>query len=137
MKNIFFIAAIALQMSCSKSGDGPTPTPTPTTSETNIAFGIDIDPGSNSIYAALSSSQSIQVNISSTMPKNGVTIDLTTKNDLTNSVVSSTSISSSSSNNKLSIDNLQAGILCTTTITVTSKKLANNLQIKSFKIAKK
>jgi hypothetical protein len=139
MKYLLILTFTTCLLSCSKGGDSTTqqPSPTPTPTEANIAFGIDIDPGTNSIYAALANSQAIQINISSTLPKNGVTIDVITKNDLTNSVVSTSSISTSSSNNKLSIDNLQAGVLCTTTITVTSKTTASNFLIKSLKIAKK
>ena len=39
--------------------------------------------------------------------------------------------------NTVSIDNLVSGVLCTTTVTVTSKSKADNSALKSFKIARK
>jgi hypothetical protein len=133
----FFFASLIL-MACSKSGDSPAPTPNPPapTPEATIVFTIDPDPGT-AIYASLGASQSMAVNISSTLPSAGVTIDVKTTKDSDGSTVSSSSVASTTAKNTISVDNLTAGVLCTTTITVTSKSKSDNNAAKSFKIARK
>ena len=133
----FIISAVVL-MSCSKSGDSPAPTPNPPTPtpEATIVFTIDPDPGTG-IYASLGASQSMTVNISSTIPSAGVTVDVKTTKDSDGSTVSSSSVASTTAKNTISIDNLVSGVLCTTTVTVTSKSKADNNATKSFKIARK
>ena len=97
------------------------------------------------IYGALSASQAINVNVTSTpFAKDGVTIDLSVKKDSDNSVVSGSSVSSTTAGtNALTISNLTAGVLCTATVTVTAKtqdtKTCNCYKTfsKTFKIARK
>jgi hypothetical protein len=126
---------------CSKSGDSPTPAPpipvAPTPPESAIAFTVDIDPGSTNVYAALSSSQTIIVNIASTLPKDGVTIDLNVKRERDNVTIWNTSISTLTATNTMKIDSLKSGELCVTTIVATSKNTSSNNSTKSFKIARK
>lgn len=127
-------------ISCSKSDGGSTPAPTPTptpTPEATIAFSIDIDPGSGNIYAATGATQAISVNVSSKLPTSGVQIDVKTTVDADNSSVSSSSVSSSTANTAVNVDGLKSGVLCTTTVTVTSKTTATNTTTKTFKIARK
>ena len=133
-----FITSAVVFMACSKSGDSPAPTPTPPTPtpEATIVYTVDPDPGTG-IFAALGASQSMTVNISSTIPSAGVTVDVKTTKDSDGSTVSSSSVASTTAKNIISIDNLTAGVLCTTTITVTSKSKADNNAAKSFKIARK
>lgn len=132
-----FVMSSIVLMACSKSGDSPAPPTPPTpTPEATVVFTIDPDPGT-SIYAALGASQSMSVNISSTLPTAGVTIDVKTTKDSDGSTVSSSSVSSTTAKNTISIDNLTAGVLCTTTVTVTSKSKSDNNASKSFKIARK
>jgi len=137
---ILLVFPIAL-FSCSKGGDTTTTTPvTPppvVVTEATIAYGIDIDPGAGNIYAALGATQTINVNLSSALPKAGVQIDVSTKKDSDATVVSSSSTSTTSATNTVTIENLQPGVLCTTTITITSKSTATNSVVKSFKIARK
>ena len=138
-KGLFaFIMSAVVMMACSKSGDSPAPTPNPPTPtpEATIVFTIDPDPGTG-IYASLGASQSMTVNISSTIPSAGVTVDVKTTKDSDGSTVSSSSVASSTAKNTISIDNLVSGVLCTTTVTVTSKSKADNNAAKSFKIARK
>jgi len=126
---------------CSKSGDSPTPTPptpvAPIPPESSIAFTVDIDPGSANVYAALSSSQTVIVNISSTLPKDGATIDLNVKRERDNVTIWNTSISTLSAANTMKIDSLKPGELCVATIVTTSKNTSSNNATKSFKIARK
>jgi hypothetical protein len=133
---IYFFFASLVFVACSKSEDSPAPTPPAPTPEATIAFSIDPDPGTT-IYASLGASQSIAVNISSTLPTTGVTIDVKTTKDSDGSTVSSSSVASTTAKNTISVDNLTAGVLCTTTITVTSKSKADNSALKSLKIARK
>jgi len=144
MKKLFFLAFVLFQFlaSCSKGGsDTPAPTPptpvAPTPVESSIAFTIDIDPGSAIVYAALSSAQTIVVNISSTLPKDGATIDLNVKRERDNVTIWNTSVSTSSALNTMKIDSLKPGELCIATIVTTSKNTASNNATKSFKIARK
>ena len=126
---------------CSKSGDSPTPAPptpvAPIPTESAITFTVDIDPGSTNVYAALSSSQTIIVNIASTLPKDGVTIDLNVKRERDNVTIWNTSISTLTATNTMKIDSLKPGELCVTTIVATSKNTTSNNLTKSFKIARK
>ena len=133
---VFIMSAVVL-IACSK-GDSPAPTPNPPTPtpEATIVFTIDPDPGTG-IYASLGASQSMTVNISSTIPSAGVTVDVKTTKDSDGSTVSSSSVASTTAKNTISIDNLVSGVLCTTTVTVTSKSKADNNAAKSFKIARK
>ena len=133
---VFIMSAVVL-IACSK-GDSPAPTPNPPTPtpEATIVFTIDPDPGTG-IFASLGASQSMTVNISSTIPSAGVTVDVKTTKDSDGSTVSSSSVASTTAKNTISIDNLVSGVLCTTTVTVTSKSKADNNAAKSFKIARK
>jgi hypothetical protein len=105
--------------------------------EANIAFGVDIDPGVSNIFASTGASQAVVVNVTSTLPSSGVTIDVVTKKDADGTLISSSSVSSTAAKTTTSIDNLLSGILCTTTITVTSKSKTTNSLTTSFKIARK
>ena len=140
---------------CSKGGGTnggvdtiPTPPPLATVEVGDIAFKIEIDTKEvdyAGIYGALSGSQAINVNVTSTpFAKDGVTIDLSVKKDSDNSVVSGSSVSSTTAGtNALTISNLTAGVLCTATVTVTAKtldtKTCNCYKTfsKTFKIARK
>ena len=96
MKIKLLIVAIPfVLLSCSK---GETAATTPTTStptaaaEADIAFKIEIDAKEvdyNTVLAALSATQKININITSVLPKNGVTIEVSTIKNKDNSVVSS------------------------------------------------
>lgn len=148
--NFLLMAITLLIISCSKGSD---PTPTPPTpppvvvAEADILFKLEIDNKEvdySAIYAALSASQPLNINVTSTpFPKDGVTIDVTVKKDLDNSAVSSDSKSGSiAATNALSVTNLTPGVLCTATVTVVSKtqdpvsKTYKSLT-KTFKIARK
>lgn len=137
---IFSVFVMFTLVSCSKGG-GSTPTPNPptppVTPEATIAFSIDIDKGSSDIYAVLGTSQPMVVNVSSTLPKDGITITTTVRKDLDNTEVYSGSISSTSASNTITISNMVPGVLCTTTVVVTSKTTPSNTLTRSFKIASK
>jgi hypothetical protein len=89
------------------------------------------------VYAALSSSQTVVVNISSTLPKDGATIDLNVKRERDNVTIWTSSISTLAAANTMKIDSLKSGELCVATIVTTSKNTASNNLTKSFKIVRK
>lgn len=136
-KKLFLLTVLALILlnACKKSSSAPAPTP-PVVAEENIAFTIDIDPGT-AIFPALGATQDAKISISSKLPTAGVTLDLVVKKDSDNSVISSTTLSSTTASFTSTISNLQAGSICTATFTITSKSTASNSLIKSFKIARK
>ena len=141
LKHIVYCLSVAIILTaCSKSGDSPTPnppSPPPTPSEAAIVFSIDIDPGSGSIFAATGASQALKVNVSSNLPTAGVVVDVKTTRDSDNTVISSSSLSSTAAITSASIDSLKPGVLCTATIIVTSKSTSSNSATKTFKIVRK
>jgi hypothetical protein len=132
----FFICAFA---GCSKGGDSPTPTPpTPppvVVAESDIVFKVDVA-GSEVNYATVfpvvGTSLIMNANITSTLPKDGVTIDVSVKKKSDNTAVFATNLSSSAASNPVTVTGLTAGVLCVATVTVTSKSKATNTSIKTF-----
>ena len=129
---------------CSKGGDSPTPTP-PTPPpvvivEADIAFKVDVS-GSEVNYSAVfpvvGASLAVNANITSTLPKDGVTIDVSVKKKSDNTVVFTSSLSSSTASNPVTVTGLTPGTLCVATITVTSKSKASNSALKTFELASK
>jgi len=129
---------------CSKGGDSPTPTP-PTPPpvvivEADIAFKVDVS-GSEVNYSAVfpvvGTSVVMNANITSTLPKDGVTIDVSVKKKSDNTVVFTSSLSSSTASNPVTVTGLTPGTLCVATITVTSKSKASNSALKTFELASK
>jgi hypothetical protein len=137
----FFICAFA---GCSKGGDSPTPTPpTPppvVVAESDIVFKVDVA-GSEVNYATVfpvvGTSLIMNANITSTLPKDGVTIDVSVKKKSDNTAVFATNLSSSAASNPVTVTGLTAGVLCVATVTVTSKSKATNTSIKTFELAAK
>ncbi len=138
----FFILTFS---ACSKGGDSPAPTPpTPTppvvVTEADIAFKVDIagsEVNYSSVFAVVGNAVSINANITSTLPKDGVTIDVSVKKKADNAVVFSASTSSSAASNPINITGLTPGVLCVTTVTVTSKTKTSNTLTKTFEMASK
>jgi hypothetical protein len=126
-------------VSCSKGGDTstPTPTPTPTQTEAAVAFSVNVDPGSGNILGVVGTSQAITVKVSSALPSAGVTVGVTVTKDADNSTVFSTSNSSVSTDNNVTITGLAPGVLCTANVVVTSKSTLTNTKGLTFKLAAK
>jgi hypothetical protein len=108
--------------------------------EADVLFRVDIA-GSEVNYAAIypvvGTTLLMNTNITSTMPKDGVTIDVVVRKKLDNTIVFNTSISSLAASNPVTISGLTSGVLCIATITVTSKSKASNTALKSFELASK
>jgi hypothetical protein len=139
-----FASCLILFAGCSKGGDSPTPTP-PTPPpvviiESDLVFKVDIagtEVNYTTIYSVVGTSLLMNTNITSTLPKDGVTIDVTVKKKLDNTVVFSSNVSSSAASNPVTITGLTSGVLCVATITVTSKSKATNTALKTFELAAK
>jgi hypothetical protein len=141
-----FASCLFIFAGCSKGGDSPTPTPTPPTpppvvvAESDIVFKVDVagaEVNYTTVYSVVGTTLLMNTNITSTLPKDGVTIDVTVKKKLDNSVVFSSNISSSAASNPVTITGLTSGVLCAATITVTSKSKASNTAFKTFELASK
>jgi hypothetical protein len=129
---------------CSKGGDSPTPTPPPVVVvvEADIAFKVEIPASTEvdytKIYGAIGGTQAINVNVTSALPKDGVTIDVKVTKDADNTSVFTNNISSSTAGtNAINITSLSPGVLSTVTVVVTSKTKTSNTATKTFKIAAK
>ena len=136
----FLMLAIA---GCSKGGDSPAPTPTPppvVIVESDIAFKVDVagsEVNYSSVLPVVGASVAINANITSTLPKDGVTIDVSVKKKSDNTVVFTTNLSSSAASNPVTVTGLAAGTLCVATVTITSKSKSSNTATKTFELASK
>lgn len=142
---VIALSAIVLSFAgCSKGGDSPTPTPpTPppvVVTESDIVFKVDVagsEVNYSTVFAVVGTSQLLNANIISTLPKDGVTVDVTVKKKSDNVVVFTTSLSSSAASNPVTVTGLTAGTLCVATIIVTSKSKSSNTSTKTFELAAK
>ena len=139
-----FASSVFFLTGCSKGGDSPTPTsPTPppvVITESDIAFKVDIagsEVSYNTVFPVVGTSQLLNVNITSTLPKDGVTIDVTVKKKSDNTVVFTSNLSSTAASNPVTVTGLTPGVLCVALITVTSKSKASNSALKTFELASK
>ena len=141
---ILLVALPFMLMACSKGGDSPAPVipPVVIVPEVDIAFKVEIPTNTEidytKIYGAVGGAQDINVNVTSTLPKDGVTIDVKVTKDSDNSSVFNKNISSTTAaTNTIAINSLSPGVLSTATVTVTSKSKSTNTATKTFKIAAK
>ncbi|TRZ77524.1 MAG: hypothetical protein D4R94_02700 [Chitinophagaceae bacterium] len=146
MKNykILLVALPFMLIACSKGGDSPAPVTPPVVivPEADIAFKIEIPASTEidytKIYGAIGGSQAINVNITSALPKDGVTIDVKVNKDVDNTSVFTNNITSTTAaSNAITISSLSPGVLSTATVVVTSKTKSANTSTKTFKIAAK
>jgi hypothetical protein len=128
---------------CSKGGDSPTPTPTPppvVIVESDIAFKVDVagtEVNYSTVLPVVGATLVINANITSALPKDGVTIDISVKKKADNTVVFTTNLSSSAASNPVTVTGLAAGTLCVATVTITSKSKSSNTATKTFELASK
>jgi hypothetical protein len=142
--SIIALSAIVLSFAgCSKGGDSPSPTPTPppvVITESDIAFRVDVsgtEVNYSTVFPVVGTSQALNANITSTLPKDGVTIDISVKKKSDNAVVFSTNLSSSTASNPVTVTGLTGGTLCFATIVVTSKSKPSNTSTKTFELVAK
>ena len=138
-----FAASVFFLAGCSKGGDSPAPTPTPppvVIAESDLVFRVDVagsEVNYNTVFPVVGASLVMNANITSTLPKDGVTIDVSVKRKSDNTVVFATNLSSSAASNPVTVTGLAAGTLCVATVTVTSKSKATNTALKTFELASK
>lgn len=106
------------------------------TTEANLA--VTLNPPANSTQpAAPQTDFPLTVSITSTMPPQGVTIDVKAAPDGSSTNFFSESRSSTTSNNNFTITNTPTGVVCVTTVTVTSKTKATNTVTLSYRYSRK
>ena len=131
---------------CSKGGDTPTP-PTPNPPpvviiESDIAFSVKIDGTEvnyNGIFGVVGNSVTIDANITSTMPLDGVKIKLEVFPKLPNQAAFFTKEIplSKQASNPILVTGLKPGEHCYAKVTVTSISKAANTATKQFDLAAK
>ena len=143
---LFLFAFPLFLIACSKGGDTTTTTTPPpaVVTEADIAFKVEIPANTEidytKIYGAIGGTQAININITSALPKDGVTIDVKVTKDVDNtSVFTDNKSSTTAATNPVTITSLTSGVLCTATVVVTSKTVgkSTNSATKTFKIASK
>jgi hypothetical protein len=137
-KQIIFISlfAMAFITACSKKSGGGTTPVVPPVQEAKIAFRTDPDPGSN-VYTSLSSTFPFKVVLTSTMPADGISIDITAKNVANNEALGSPiNYKSKNSSNNFTIGPLVSGVTYSVTVVVSSQKVSSplNTASKSFSV---
>jgi hypothetical protein len=104
--------------------------------EANLA--VTLNPPANSTQpAAPQTDFPLTVSITSTMPPQGVTIDVKAAPDGSTTNFFSTNISSTSANNNFTITGTPLGVVCVVTVTVTSKTSATNKVTASYRYSRK
>ena len=128
---VFVVAAIIFCIwSCSdKNGGGGD-------SEANLA--VTLDPPANSTQPAVPQTNfPLTVSITSTMPPQGVTIDVKAAPDGSTTNFFTESRSSTTANNNFTITGTPTSVVCVTTVTVTSKTKATNTITLSYRYSRK
>jgi hypothetical protein len=136
MKKILFkliiVAAIIFGMTdCSNRGGGGTDTP-----EANLT--ITTNPPANTTQpAAPQTDFPLTVTITSTMPPQGVTIEVKAAPDGSSTNFFTETRSSTSANNNFTITGTPVGVVCVVTVTVTSKTKATNTATATYRYSRK
>ena len=108
--------------------------------ESDLVFRVDVA-GSEvnyaSVFPVVGTSLVMNANITSKLPKDGVTIDVSVKKKSDNTVVFASNLSSSAASNPVTVTGLTGGTLCVATISVTSKSKSTNTSTKTFELAAK
>lgn len=106
------------------------------TPETNLV--VTLNPPANSTQpAAPQTDFPLTVSITSTMPPQGVTIDVKVAPDGSTTNFFTDSKSTTSANTNFTILNTPTGVVCVTTVTVTSKTKATNTVTLSYRYSRK
>jgi len=108
------------------------------TTEANLAVTLN-PPVGTSQPAAPQADFPLTVSITSTMPPQGVTIDVSAKKDDGSGAAPffTESRSSTSSNNNFTITGTPVGVVCLTTVTVTSKSKPTNTWSGTYRYSRK
>ena len=130
---LFIVSAIILGIgSCSDKGGGGGGGG----DEANLAVTLNPPAGSTQ-PAAPQLDFPLTVSITSTMPPQGVTIDVKAAPDGTTNNFFTETRSSTTPNNNFTITGTPTGVICVTTVTVTSKTKATNTVTLSYRYTRK
>jgi hypothetical protein len=143
--SIIVLSFMVLSFSgCSKGGDTPTPNPPPVViTESDIAFSIKIDGTEvnySNIFAVVGTSVTIDANITSTMPKDGVKIllEVYPKSPANQPAFFTKNIPlSNQASNPVLVTGLKPGVHSFAKVTVTSNSKSTNSSVKQFDLAAK
>jgi len=134
---LFVVPAIILCIwSCSNKGGGGGGGGGGTT-EANLA--VTLNPPANSVQpAAPQTDFPLTVSITSTMPPQGVTIDVKAAPDgSSTNFFTANNPGTTSANTNFNITGTPTGVVCVTTVTVTSKTKATNTVTLSYRYSRK
>ncbi len=130
---LFIVPAIILGIgSCSDKGGGGGGSG----DEANLVVTLNPPAGSNQ-PAAPQVDFPLTVSITSTMPPQGVTIDVKAAPDGSATNFFTETRSSTTANNNFTITSTPTGVVCVTTVTVTSKSKATNTVTLSYRYIRK
>ena len=133
LAQLFLIFVIVFSAgSCSDKGGGGSGG----NGEANLA--VTLNPPANSVQGpAPSTDFPLTVSITSTMPPQGVTIDVKVAPDGSTTNFFTETRSSTSANNNFTITGTPITVVCVTTVTVTSKSKATNTWTGSYRYSRK
>jgi len=107
-----------------------------TINEENLVVAINPDPGSGNATAT-GPTYSFSITIQSTMPPQGVDVQVEYRQESNNSVLFSQTLSSTTSPINVNINNIPTAAAGTVTVKVTSKSKASNTVTKTFRLVRK
>ena len=120
--------------SCGKSSGGGTPPPPP--AEANLV--VTTDPANNSVQPPALGPYNLKVSITSTLPANGVKIDITAKkDDGSNTVFFTTSANKTTPVNDFTITGTPVATQCLVEVKVTSLTKPSNIWSGSYRYSSK
>ncbi len=127
----FLFLTLSIISACSKGG-GSTPPP----QEANLS--VTTDPANGSTQLPALGPYNLKVTITSTMPVNGVKIDITAKkDDGSNTVFFTTSVNKTTAVNDFTITGTPAATQCLAEVKVTSLTKATNVWNGSYRYSSK
>lgn len=139
MRAIFYSFLSVLLMtsffSCGKGG-GNSPEPNP---PAEAPLTVVTDPAVNAVQAPAPAPYTVKVTVTSTMPANGVKIDVTARKDDGSgaSPFFTTTLNTSSAASTITINNTPANTQCLVEVKVTSRSTASNTWTGSYRFSSK
>ncbi len=128
---VFAVMSLVTVSSCGGGSDDPPPP-----NEANLA--VTTDPANSTVQPPALGPYNLKVSITSTMPPNGVKIDITAKrDDGTNTVFFSTSVNRTTAVNDFTITGTPAATQCLVETKVTSLTKSSNTWSGSYRYSSK
>ncbi|MHC0068978.1 hypothetical protein ACWATR_39970 [Nostoc sp. UIC 10890] len=136
IKQISFLLLTSLALfSCSKGGDGGGSTPPPP-QEANLT--ITTNPANNAVVpAAVGTTFPVTINVTSTMPSQGVRIEVTAAPEAGGASFFTSNTTSSNASNTITINNTPAQVSCVVNIRVSSVARPSNAATSSYRYSRK